>query len=150
MCWVPLVVPLVRLTTPSMVESKKTLGNLPAEEEEVIGLLTPLIPFKPPFITPPPPLTAVPFIAPPFIARGPSLNPPRLLTSRAPADPCRVVRRVCSAEKSVKVRTLAAVGVAGRLCGWSLVPKGISGSGLEVGGGPGEGLSGVCGWLGPG
>ena len=45
----------------------------------------------------------------------PSLNPPRLLTSRAPVDPCRVVSRLCSPEKSVKVRTL--VGVAGSDCG---------------------------------
>ena len=29
---------------------------------------------------------------------GPSLKPPRLLTSRAPVEPWRVVRRVCSPE----------------------------------------------------
>lgn len=53
----------------------------------------------------------IPFI-PPFIAIAESLNPPKLLTSRAPVEPCSVVRRLCSPEKSVKVRTL--VGVAGR------------------------------------
>lgn len=56
-----------------------------------------------------------PFPIPPFIAIAESLNPPRLLTSRAPVEPCSVVRRLCSPEKSVKVRTL--VGVAGSDCG---------------------------------
>ena len=45
----------------------------------------------------------------------PSLNPPKLLTSRAPVEPCRVVSLLCSPEMSVKVRTL--VGVAGSDCG---------------------------------
>ena len=57
-----------------------------------------------------------PFIPPLLMAMAePSLNPPRLLTSSAPVEPCSVVRRLCSPEKSVNVRTL--VGVAGSDCG---------------------------------
>ena len=87
-------------------------------------------------LTPPATCPLTPFIA---IAE-PSLNPPRLLTSRAPVDPCRVVSLLCSPEKSVNVRTL--VGVAGRDCGcWRRLRSEERGLGLAMGGRlVGEGL----------